>query len=221
MPGLLVSVRSVDEALRALEGGADLIDIKEPAHGALGRANNTTISAIVSAIDGRAPVSAALGEWRDFVPGSEPPGVTMVKWGPIGLDQASAMTFGWTNTGPQRVLVAYADGRTPDVMPLDSLLEVALSIRPTAFLIDTCRKDGSTLLDHQSIDVLIQIRTALASKEVPLALAGSLGPTQIELLRVVRPAWFAVRGAACEGGREGTVCTDRVRRLKELVSHAD
>src|SRR5207237_10897019 len=35
--GLLVSVRSATEAGAALEGGADLIDIKEPRHGPLGR----------------------------------------------------------------------------------------------------------------------------------------------------------------------------------------
>ena len=35
---LLVSVRSPAEALAALEGGAALIDVKEPARGSLGRA---------------------------------------------------------------------------------------------------------------------------------------------------------------------------------------
>ncbi|MBY0228781.1 MAG: (5-formylfuran-3-yl)methyl phosphate synthase, partial [Gemmataceae bacterium] len=37
MPGLIVSVRSADEARIALENGADLIDVKEPSRGALGR----------------------------------------------------------------------------------------------------------------------------------------------------------------------------------------
>ena len=38
-PGLLVSVRSGAEAEAALAGGADLIDVKEPTRGALGRAD--------------------------------------------------------------------------------------------------------------------------------------------------------------------------------------
>ena len=38
MSGLLVSVRNVEEALAALEGGASLIDVKEPSRGPLGRA---------------------------------------------------------------------------------------------------------------------------------------------------------------------------------------
>src|SRR5262249_6225382 len=47
MPRLLVSVRDVREAEAALAGGADLIDIKEPAHGPLGRADDAVIEFIV------------------------------------------------------------------------------------------------------------------------------------------------------------------------------
>src|SRR3954452_14348343 len=65
-PGLLVSVRSAAEALSALAGGADVIDVKEPDRGSLGAADEETISAIVRAVDGRAPVSAALGELVDL-----------------------------------------------------------------------------------------------------------------------------------------------------------
>ena len=34
-PGLLVSVRAADEVAAALDGGADIIDVKEPAKGPL------------------------------------------------------------------------------------------------------------------------------------------------------------------------------------------
>ncbi|MEX0885938.1 MAG: (5-formylfuran-3-yl)methyl phosphate synthase, partial [Phycisphaeraceae bacterium] len=45
-PGLLVSVRNVAEARAAMAGGADVIDIKEPAAGALGAASPTTIQQV-------------------------------------------------------------------------------------------------------------------------------------------------------------------------------
>ena len=38
-PQLLVSVRSAEEARAALEGGAALIDVKEPSRGSLGSAS--------------------------------------------------------------------------------------------------------------------------------------------------------------------------------------
>src|SRR5690348_863907 len=86
-PQLLVSVRSAAEAEAALEGGAHLIDVKEPRHGPLGRAGAESIAAVVRAVAGRRPVSAALGELGDPAdalpyPG---PGLAYVKWGLGGL----------------------------------------------------------------------------------------------------------------------------------------
>src|SRR5262245_15500947 len=65
MTRLLVSVRSAVEARTALDGGADIIDIKEPSHGSLGRANDRTIQEIIGVVKGRRLVSVALGEWQD------------------------------------------------------------------------------------------------------------------------------------------------------------
>src|SRR5215469_12623731 len=65
MTRLLVSVRSAAEAEAALRGGAALIDVKEPAHGPLGRASDEVIEEVVRVVAGRLPVSAALGELID------------------------------------------------------------------------------------------------------------------------------------------------------------
>ncbi|MCI0381219.1 MAG: (5-formylfuran-3-yl)methyl phosphate synthase [Gemmataceae bacterium] len=63
--GLLVSVRSAEEAIAALAGGADIIDVKEPARGALGRADGAVIADVLRVVAGRSPVSAAMGEIVD------------------------------------------------------------------------------------------------------------------------------------------------------------
>src|SRR5262245_44632800 len=83
-PGLLVSVRSAEEAEAALAGSADLIDVKEPSRGSLGRADEATIAAVMRAVGGRRPVSAALGELRDDPSPCSIPGLTYVKWGLAG-----------------------------------------------------------------------------------------------------------------------------------------
>src|SRR5471030_2493495 len=62
MTGFLASARSADEALLALAGGADIIDAKEPAAGALGRVAADVLRAIVAAIAGSRPVSATIGD---------------------------------------------------------------------------------------------------------------------------------------------------------------
>jgi uncharacterized protein (UPF0264 family) len=54
--------------------------------------------------------------------------------------------------------------------------------------------------------------------ELPIALAGPLGPDQIMALSGSRLNWFAVRGAACEKGkRHATVEAGRVRDLVALL----
>src|SRR5258708_37352772 len=62
MTSLLASVRTEEEARLALVGGADIIDLKEPALGALGRLDDDTIRACLGAVAGLRPVSATIGD---------------------------------------------------------------------------------------------------------------------------------------------------------------
>ena len=68
MTMMLASVRSLDEALIALEGGADLIDLKEPSRGALGALDHAAVRICVQAINGRRPVSATIGDLPSMDP---------------------------------------------------------------------------------------------------------------------------------------------------------
>ena len=50
IPRLLVSVRNAEEALMAVRGGADIIDVKEPSKGSLGRASVENLQAIADVL---------------------------------------------------------------------------------------------------------------------------------------------------------------------------
>src|SRR4051795_6593943 len=65
--GLLVSVRSVDEARAALAGGAAVIDVKEPDRGPLGCADFEVCRAVRRVVPPEVPVSVALGELREWM----------------------------------------------------------------------------------------------------------------------------------------------------------
>jgi uncharacterized protein (UPF0264 family) len=60
--GLLVSVRDAAEAAAALEGGAAIIDVKEPRRGPLGLAEPEAIAAVARVVGGRRPWTMACGE---------------------------------------------------------------------------------------------------------------------------------------------------------------
>src|SRR5262249_22964466 len=85
---LLVSVRSAAEAVAALEGGADLIDVKEPSRGSLGRADDRVIADVIQAVAGRKPVSAACGELLEWLVSPQrkqgSPQLRYAKWGLAG-----------------------------------------------------------------------------------------------------------------------------------------
>jgi hypothetical protein len=77
IPRLLVSVRNAEEALMAARGGADIIDVKEPSKGSLGRASLENLLAIADALKQQqqhadrvktepVPLSVALGEVQEW-----------------------------------------------------------------------------------------------------------------------------------------------------------
>lgn len=228
MTHLLVSVRSAAEAEMALSGGADLIDVKEPAQGSLGQASEAAIAAVCTRVNGRRPVSAALGEWLEGQSRAVPAGVAFVKWGLAGCLRrpgwkgALAETFDQvrrTNPHCSPVAVSYADwelARAPDP---EEVCQFACDQACGAFLIDTWSKDGRTLLDWLTCREIDRLCRRCRAAGVRVALAGSLGDEQIGRLRSIEPDWFAVRGAVCRDQlRTSVIDSNRVRALVDLLS---
>jgi uncharacterized protein (UPF0264 family) len=228
--GLLVSVRDAEEVDVAILGGAGLIDVKEPTRGALGMAEGTVVTAVVKAVAGRRPVSAALGELSDAatdLPGELDAGLAFVKIGLAGCGRrrgwagllAELRTKIETGSTTKLVAVAYADWRRADAPRPQDVISFALSEHCAAFLFDTWQKDGSTLLDWMTLTELAGICEHFRVAGVTVALAGALGRWQIRQLLSARPDWFAVRGSACiGGGREGWLSRERVERLVHVLT---
>ncbi len=227
-PGLLVSVRSTDEVDDALAGGADLIDVKEPARGALGVAEPEVVGRVIEAVKGRVPVSAALGEWG-------PNALTEAHWHlELKLDYVKwglanyAHTPGWGEdlldarrqlpTGMEMVAVAYADWERAKSIPPAEVAKFAKRFRFRAVLIDTCVKDSKTLLDFIKPAELAELVDGLRRVYTKVAVGGSLKPEQLPKLKGVTPDYFAVRGSACAGGkRDGVIDKSRVKKWKDAI----
>jgi uncharacterized protein (UPF0264 family) len=226
--GLLVSVRSAEEADAALSGGADLIDVKEPARGPLGVAEAEVVAAVVDRVAGRVPVSAALGEWS-------PNAITeahwhlelkldYVKWGLAGYSPSPGWGEDLLDTrrelplGMEMVAVAYADWERAKSVPPGELVKFAKRFRFRAFLLDTFGKDGKTLLDFVKPPVVGELVESLRRVGVRVALGGSLRPEQVKQLKGVNPDWYAVRTSVCAAGkRDGVIDPSRVKRWKDAI----
>lgn len=226
MTGLLVSVRSAEEAEVALAGGADLIDVKEPRHGSLGAAEPTVWHEVSRVVAGRVPTSVALGELLADFRADDLPHAAGMSYAKLGLagaavwgDWASRWTRAMRQLPPdvQPVTVAYADWRTAGAPSAEELLPIAAEIRSPYLLLDTFDKSSGRLLDHVGIDELAALTAQAAGHNLRLVLAGSLDENAIRRLAPLRPAYFAVRGAACDGARTQAIDLVRVKRLVEVV----
>ncbi|MFL5243801.1 MAG: (5-formylfuran-3-yl)methyl phosphate synthase [Gemmataceae bacterium] len=227
---LLVSVRSVDEARAALEGGASLIDVKEPRRGPLGRATDETISAVMRQVGRYVPVSAAMGEFLEEPDVPLLNGLTFIKWGLAGCrfrnwqDRLLKAERDLERFHPacKPVAVAYADAKHAGAPEPEVVVDFALQNHWKAVLLDTFQKDGKTLLDWLSLPRLKRICRSCRTAGTAIALAGSLGAEHVAILSELQPTWLAVRGAVCRRGRrDGNIDNLAVRRLvKALDFHA-
>ena len=226
MTGLLVSVRNVAEAREALAGGADIIDIKEPARGPLGAAEPAVWREIMAEIGATTVVSAALGELHaDPLERLAPQaaGLSFVKIGLAGCGADRAWKRRWSqvicNLSPSvlTVPVAYADWRSIKAPPPEDVLALAAQQPARMLLMDTHDKRGATLRDVFPWSQLERFALAAAQSKVRLALAGSLTLNDIRRLKPLQPDYLGVRGAACTGGRDGMIQRALVKSLADAL----
>ena len=229
---LLVSVRNATEARSALVGGADIVDVKEPERGALGRADWDVIARVTDVVrtyDSGRLVSAAMGEIcdADGLVGSSDQAQqpNLLKAGPAGLSRETfekswrKMQQSLRRSSSDWVAVSYADfHRCAAPSPFEILTAGILSGSPV-LLIDTFEKDESTLLDWVSADDLRLLRDQTRAAGMKLALAGRVSESLLDRVLTFEPDIVAVRGAVCSGGdRQGSVDVERVRTLAGRLS---
>lgn len=208
---MLASVTSLEEAELVAAGGADIIDCKDPARGALGALPLAEVAAIrarlpeavISATIGDLPADPALlvGSARAMAA----TGVDYVKVGifPGGdadaavreLGQAAPFLMGERRAGPRLVGVLLAD-REPEFSLIEAMAEAGFA----AVMLDTASKDGRCLLDVMDTGALRAFVRLAHLDGLAAGLAGSLRVTHIARLKALGPDILGFRGALCQGG---------------------
>lgn len=225
---LLVSVADASEARIALEGDADIIDVKDPSRGSLGAADAAVLREIVNVVATARPISAALGDAEDERAVEEAARVAAtnrlayVKLGFAGvadsiaverLVEAAVRGVRSVSASAGVVAVAYADFARAESASPERVIEAAERARAVGVLLDTARKDGGALFDLMD-QVLVGRWVRLAHEAaLTVALAGSLTAGDLASVRALGADIAGVRGAACEGGRTGRISRERVASL--------
>ena len=228
MTRLLISVRSVHEALAAAQAGAHFIDLKEPAAGALGALPPRRIARIVQALRALqpgTPISATIGdvpaqsrvEILRRVAAVAACGVDYVKVGLLpgaGGDVASTLLDSLARCGANVVPVLIADAG------IDERL-VAAALRANAFpalMLDTGDKRRGSLLQRHPLPELAAFVARVRSHGVLAGLAGALRAEDAPALLALAPDFAGFRSAVCAGDRAGALDAGRVRELGRLAA---
>lgn len=231
-PKLLVSVRSAGEAALASVAGVDVVDVKEPSNGALGKADDLVLADVVRAVvqNPGPTLSAAMGELTDWfeAPLRVPTGFHFVKFGTAGLRGLSnwgncfrsiAARVAAGGEGRTRAVAAvYADARRARSPDWREALEWTVLTGGSVLLIDTWIKDGCGFWNWTTDRGYREILDACRSSGTALAVAGSLDLPSIQRFAGRPPDYLAVRGAACRGGDRGApICLERMQSLRTAL----
>jgi uncharacterized protein (UPF0264 family) len=225
MTGLLASVRSAAEAALAVAGGADIIDAKEPAAGALGRVESDVLRAILRDVAGRRPVSATIGDLElspalvsAAVESTAADGADIVKIGvfPGALEATWAALQAIARRGPRLVAVMFAD-RAPD------LIELPRRCAEAGFfgvMLDTADKSAGPLAAHLDREALAGFVARARGLGLVSGLAGSLRLGDIPGLAPLGADYLGFRSALTVAGRSSRLDAAALRAVREALDQA-
>ena len=223
---MLASVNSIEEALLVLDTAVDIIDLKQPALGALGALDVASVKGIVSAIDGRRPVSATIGDLPmqpelvfNAVQLMAETGVDYIKIGffpgddwPGTVKKLSVLT-----QNHALIAVLFADTR-PDL----SIMNLLKAAGFTGVMLDTMNKRQGSLTQIMDTIALAQFVAQAKGLQLLCGLAGSLRLADIPGLLPLNADYLGFRGALCqEHDRVGPLNEQAVLAVRQSMQQTD
>jgi len=227
MSGMLASVSNLEEALLVESCKVDIIDLKQPAKGALGALALNEVEGIVAALPADTCISATVGDLPmqpeilfDAVNAMAATGVDYVKIGffPGGDWQACLDRLAAISQHHALIAVLFADTQ-PDFAFIDNLCRAGFR----GVMLDTMDKSAGSLTQLMPTNPLRQFVETARKFSLLTGLAGSLRLADIASLLVLQADYLGFRGALCrqqlrtaelDAGQIAAI-RDRVRELAD------
>jgi uncharacterized protein (UPF0264 family) len=227
MTGMLASVNSLEEAVLVLNENVDIIDLKQPALGALGALDTGLVKAIVTQIDGRCPVSATIGDLPmipdmvySAVKAMSDTGVDFVKIGffpdddgPGTLDKLA--TLASQNLKPINLIAVLFADTQPDFAIIAALKTACFK----GVMLDTMHKKNGSLTQVMSKAKLEEFVRLARTHQLICGLAGSLRLEDIAELMTYQPDYLGFRGALCQDhNRTAHLDKQSIFQIKQAIT---
>ena len=203
MTGMLASVRNLQEANIVYRGGADIIDLKEPNHGALGAVPLKEIHHVVDELWEKCVISATVGdlpaivtEIEDKIMLTAETGVDYVKVGMFSnrhIEVCLPHLIHCANKGIAIIAVFFADMD----FDIDYAIQTAKQAHLKGVMLDTAHKDSGSLLTNKNILQLEYFVNRAKQNNLINGLAGSLKIGDMPTLLKADPDYIGFRTALC------------------------
>ncbi|CAN7640124.1 dihydroneopterin aldolase [Phyllobacterium sp. LjRoot231] len=227
MTQMLASVQDFREAEIVFQNGADIIDLKDPANGALGAVEPSKLMEVIDFIAGKRPVSAACGDLpmqpevvRKKVEEFAATGVDYIKIGffPSGHLAGCLEALRALASHNKLIAVLFADYRDTYGK---NLFEGLSSAGFHGVMIDTADKSAGRLLDHMTPDQIGKFIKDGQSHGLKVGVAGSLEAPDIPRLLAYAPDFLGFRGALCSGlDRTAPIDAQATAKIRGLIPEA-
>lgn len=227
MQRLLVSVRGKNEAIEAVNGGAQIADAEYPVS-ALGTPYPLNIWTIRKNIPKRVLVSTNIGEEQarrstaaQAVLGVATAGADIIKAGLAKMDfkEATYLADSIVRTVkhwyPKKLVIPtfFADTNLAKILdPIEEAPAVAAKVKADGVLIDTFEKTkGKRLVDYYDFDEIARFVKTSHKRHLQAWIAGSITKEELPSFWKTGVDVICVRGAAC--GKTD----DRMGKVKEAI----
>ena len=224
MTAMLASVSNLEEALLIERIGVDVIDLKQPAQGALGALDVTDVRHILNHLQPDTCISATVGDLPmqpelllEAVSAMADTGVDYVKIGffPKGDWQSCIAQLGTLCAQGHALIAVFFADTQPDFFWIDALAKAGF----TGVMLDTMNKNAGSLTRNLTP---IQIETFIhqaKSHSLLTGLAGSLRLSDIDTLMHTNTDYLGFRGALCnQHDRIASLNEDNIYAIKHRLS---
>ena len=214
---LMVSVQNLAEALEALKGGADIVDVKNLQEALVGSAHPSVVKEVREAVPMERHASVTLG----VVPNQA--GTVAMAVHTAGILSATSVKVGFMSTeydaavdillaarqaleGFETKLIGslFADNLLYDGLDPHYMVRLAEEGKCDGFLIDTLTKDGRNLFDFLPERELREMVFGGKEAGMSTALSGHLRVENLDELARINPDIVGVRGAVCQKGNRAS-----------------
>jgi hypothetical protein len=229
---LMVSVQNLEEALEAVRGHADIVDVKNLKETIIGSNFPPVIREVRDAFPKEIHVSVTLGAVPNqagtvslAVFGAAALHATSVKVGFVESDYESALRILRESKRalegfPTKLIAAtFADNHLYHGIDPTLVVDLARESKSDGMLIDTLTKDGRNLFDFIPEAKLKSLVTEGKEAGLSTALSGALRMTDLDTLVRINPDIVGVRGAVCSHGDRfgGKVVASAVAEVRHAL----